>query len=85
MTIDFAKHAQENAPRNVITFDGPDDGSLTVEVHDKYPQMAEVHVEGRRYVEVSVEMFIELMASQGFAPVVPGHVPTEDDNDEKRA
>jgi hypothetical protein len=50
-----------------------DDGvqETTVEVHDLYPQMGETHVEGRHAVIVSVEMFVELMAQQGFEPVVP--------------
>jgi hypothetical protein len=42
-----------------------------VEVHDRYPQMGEVHIEGRRYVEVSTEMFVALVAAQGFHPVEP--------------
>lgn len=46
-------------------------------VIDKYPQMQDVHVEGRRIVEVSVELFIQLMETSGFTPVVPG---TEEDH-----
>lgn len=44
---------------------------MVVTVMDKYPSMDSVHVEGRRVVEVSVEMFVELMAAQGFVPVAP--------------
>lgn len=45
---------------------------MVVKVIDKFPSMGDVHVEGRRYVEVSVEMFIALVATIGYEPVVPG-------------
>jgi hypothetical protein len=48
---------------------------LVVVVHDKFPQMGDVHIEGRRFVEVSVEMFVELMAAQGFHTVDPREIP----------
>lgn len=47
------------------------ESEFEVAVHDKFPQMGEVHIEGRRYVEVSVEMFVALMDAVGFQPVAP--------------
>ena len=49
---------------------------FTIRVQDRFPDMGEQHLEGRRYVEVSVEMFIQLMDSHGYRPVVPGGGPT---------
>lgn len=40
-------------------------------VVDKFPQMEDVHVEGRRFVEVSVELFVQLMALAGYEVVNP--------------
>lgn len=67
--------------KTAMKFRGPEDQEFLVEVHDKFPQMQDVHIEGRRYVEVSVEMFMYLMDLAGFQPVIP----VEDDGDEKRA
>ena len=50
-----------------------------IAVTDKFPQMQDVHIEGRRVVEVTVEHYIELAAAAGWTPVIPG------DDDEKRA
>lgn len=40
-------------------------------VHDKFPELGETHIEGRRYVEVSVEMFDAMMHSFGWEIVPP--------------
>lgn len=47
------------------------DKDIFVMVNDKFPQMGAVHVEGRRFVEVSVEMFMVFMEQNGFVPVAP--------------
>lgn len=44
---------------------------MFVGVEDKFPQMGDVHVEGRRVVEVSVEMFMALVQQSGWYPVAP--------------
>ena len=38
---------------------------------DNYPQMGDVHIEGRRTVEVSMELMVELMAAAGYGVVDP--------------
>lgn len=53
---------------------------ILVAVYDKFPQMGDVHIEGRRYVEVSVEMFLTLLATQGFTTVDPNEVTNNDDD-----
>ena len=44
---------------------------LVVAVVDKFPEMEDVHVEGRRIVEVSVEMFTALVRLAGYVVVPP--------------
>lgn len=44
---------------------------LVVAVVDKFPEMEDIHIEGRRVVEVSVEMFIELVRAFGYVQVPP--------------
>jgi len=44
---------------------------LVVAVQDKFPEMEDVHIEGRRVVEVSVEMFIQLVRLAGYVVVPP--------------
>lgn len=44
---------------------------MQVVVIDKFPQMGDVHVEGRRIVEVSVEMFVPLIGLAGFEVIDP--------------
>lgn len=71
-----------------IKFANPESGQeMLVKVNDKFPQMGGVHIEGRRYVEVSIEMFVALMQRAGWMPVAPT-APVEEvdgDDDEKRA
>ena len=44
---------------------------LVVAVTDKFPEMEDVHIEGRRVVEVSVEMFVQLVRLAGYVVVPP--------------
>lgn len=44
---------------------------VAVPVIDKFPQMGDVHVEGRRIVELSIEMFMDMMKDLGWTPVLP--------------
>lgn len=53
--------------RNLYT----EDPDMIVDVHDKYPEMEDVHIEGRRYIEVSVEWFVEAASQQGWFAVNP--------------
>lgn len=69
--IDFSKRPTEMG----IGFAHETEPDFFVAVHDKYPNLDDVHIEGRRYVEVSVEMFIELVSLAGYTPIVPGQVP----------
>lgn len=55
-----------------------DEDEFVVQVHDKFPQMGDVHVEGRRYVEVSIEMFITMAALRGYEPVDPNEGVEQD-------
>ena len=58
---------------------------MQVEVHDKFPQMEDVHIEGRRYIEVSVELFVELMAQNGYFGVNPTSGLTALEEEQARA
>jgi hypothetical protein len=73
---------------HAIKFASTESGQeMLVKVNDKAPWMGDVHVEGRRYVEVSIEMFMAMMARAGWLPVSPT-APVEEvdgDDDEKRA
>lgn len=71
--IDFG--AKKNGAR-MIVFREPSGREFMVTVHDKYPDMDDVHIEGRRYIEVSVEMFIALLDKQGIVPVNPNELRT---------
>jgi hypothetical protein len=71
--------------RTAINFANVESGQeMLVEVHDKFPLMGDVHIEGRRYVEVSVEMFVGLMQQVGWLPVAPS-APESNDGDEVEA
>lgn len=71
--IEFGSGQAVLPQRTVIKFRNNDDGNeLMVEVHDKFPQMGDVHVEGRRFVEVSVEMFMYFMGLSNYSPVEAG-------------
>lgn len=55
-----------------LGFKNPETGeAFVVAVKDKYPQMQDVHVEGRRTVEISVELFVQMMTEKGFGIVDP--------------
>lgn len=55
-----------------LKFRNPETGAeFIVAVEDKFPQMGDVHIEGRRTVELSVEMFMALMEGQGYLVVDP--------------
>jgi len=57
---------------------------VLVAVTDKYPQMGDTHLEGRRVVEVSVEFFVELMDNGGWSVIAPeGPEPETDHHDEQ--
>ena len=72
MTIDLSSAGRKQMG---IKFVNEANGeSVVAAVIDKFPQMGDVHVEGRRYIEVSTEMFVELMALAGWHPVVPGEL-----------
>lgn len=63
--------------------------TVSVGVYDKFPQMGDVHIEGRRVVELSVEAYVELMGFVGYAPVDPNeNEPVDegirDDDDTER-
>ena len=45
--------------------------NVFVAVRDKFPAMGDTHIEGRRVVETSVELFVEMMAAMGFGIVDP--------------
>ncbi len=72
-----------------ITWRNPtDQGELTAVVYDNSPALAaHIHVEGRKVVEVSVELFMELMAVAGYFPVNPTTdeivIPERKDDDPK--
>jgi len=66
--IEFGK---KEATVNGLKFGNEAGEELVVAVHDKFPEMDDVHIEGRRYVEVSVEMFITLVQAFGWTPVAP--------------
>lgn len=80
--IEFGKNTGEVGIRfrKKETDHNAGDTDVFVQVHDKFPQMEGVHIEGRRYVEVSVEMFMFLMAAQGFHPVGPDEEAEETEN-----
>ena len=64
---------------HAIKFASTESGQeMLVKVNDKAPWMGDVHVEGRRYVEVSIEMFMAFMARADWAPVAPGAPSAED-------
>lgn len=75
MVIEFKKSGEDYTKPQGIKFrreteDG-DVQEMLVPVIDKFPTMENIHVEGRRVVEVSVELFISLVALQGFTVVAP--------------
>jgi len=48
-----------------------DQPDMEVAVIDKFPELEDVHIEGRRVVEVSIEMFVELIKAWGYEPITP--------------
>jgi hypothetical protein len=59
--------------KTVMVFRNEESGQeMMVEIHDRYPQLGDTHIEGRRYVAVSVELFIQMISAFGFLPVMPG-------------
>lgn len=44
---------------------------MEVQVLDLYPELDDVHIEGRRVVQISIEMFVELIKGWGYEPVTP--------------
>lgn len=55
-----------------MIFRNTDTGQETfIEVTDQFPQMGDMHIEGRRTVTISVELFIELAGLAGLVPVDP--------------
>lgn len=67
-----AKDLSPRVGHEGMKFRSPEDGTeFMVRVYDKFPEMGDVHVEGRRYVEVSTEMFMYLMQKAGFLVVNP--------------
>lgn len=50
---------------------GEHEEDFFVRVVDKYPQMGDTHIEGRRVVEVSIELWIQMLADRAFYPVDP--------------
>ena len=60
------------ATKTVIKFKQVESGQeVLIQVFDNAPHMQDMHFEGRRTVEVSIEMFMTLMKTQGFFPVTP--------------
>lgn len=47
------------------------DDIVSMAVIDKYPQMQDVHIEGRRVIEISVELMVQLMGHEGYDVVDP--------------
>lgn len=68
-----------------LVFENEEGSQAWVPVLDKYPEMGDTHIEGRRVVEVSVELFVDLMGAMGYRTVDPESVTTgpgkKDDND----
>lgn len=77
MTIEFGSQPKDTGIQFLRVDEDGKEHTMFVAVHDKFPQMQDVHIEGRRYVEVSVEMFIQLVEAFGYKPVTPGEVPSE--------
>lgn len=68
-----------NPVQTGIVFKNADtEQEMFIAVTDKFPQLGDMHIEGRRVVEVSVELFIELAAAAHWAPVVPPTKETDD-------
>ena len=84
--IEFNSQPAGAGTTHAIKFADQESGQeMMVMVHDKYPQMENVHIEGRRYVEVSIEMFVALMQRVGWIPVAPTAPDPEADYDFKNA
>lgn len=67
--LEFGK-PEEGVPG--LVFRNPVTGEVFMTaVKDKFPQLGDVHIEGRRYVEVSVELFAQLVALAGYHTVDP--------------
>jgi len=67
--LEFGK-PEAGQPGLVFRNDSTGDVFMTA-VKDKFPQLGDVHIEGRRYVEVSVELFAQLVALAGYHTVDP--------------
>lgn len=70
--INFNSQPANEGMAHAIQFANAETGQeMLVKVFDKSPWMGDVHIEGRRYVEVSIEMFMALMQRVGWVPVQP--------------
>lgn len=70
--MEFSGAVDLNSRVSGIKFRNRESGQESfVVVVDKFPSMDDVHVEGRRVVEVSVELFVQMMAREGFGVVNP--------------
>lgn len=70
--IEFTSRPEGSNTAHAIKFADAESGQeMLVQVYDKYPQMGNIHIEGRRYVEVSIEMFMAFMQRAGWLPVAP--------------
>jgi hypothetical protein len=74
MVVEFGKNLSP-ATQGIRLVNAQTGQQMLVGVIDKFPIMGDVHVEGRRVVEVSVEMFLALMQAPGWYPVEPEAEP----------
>ena len=54
---------------------------MFVTVTDQFPDMGDMHIEGRRTVTLSVEMFVALAANEGYLPVDPNETEESKNGD----
>ena len=85
--INFNSQPANEQMAHAIQFANAETGQeMLVKVYDKSPWMGDTHIEGRRYVEVSIEMFMALMQRVGWASVQPAsHNKPAEDYDFKNA
>ena len=70
--LEFGKPAELGKRMKALLFKNTETGETAeIAVKDNYPQMGDVHIEGRRTVEVSMELMVELMAAAGYGVVDP--------------
>lgn len=51
-----------------------------IEVHDAYPDLGDIDVDGKWYVKVSVPMFCQMAARMGYTPVLNAYGEKETAN-----